>query len=157
MRFRQRVVNLEGAQSRGPGLWQRLTRRGTGVFFEQCITVGQSCVGKCISRVFTDRLLKLLDCFLQSVGGPAVPIVTALEMELMGPCISGLAPAELLLLFASQLGAQPPEISREISCCTASASASLRLYCSPQICLLSRTSINSAPTIRLSPRCSNPA
>ena len=94
----KRRVDLERLDGRGACLGQRLHPVGA----EQQMGVRQSGVGKRVLRVLANRLLEVLDGSLVALERAFVPVIPALEIDLVRLRVLGVLPGDPLALRAAQ-------------------------------------------------------
>src|SRR5262245_38886827 len=102
MRFSQRVVDLKRAIRGGSGFWSRLTRGHSRGLLKHRIRISEPYVSQRVIWIVINRLLKLLDGFLQPVGSALALEVAPSEIELISLGILCVAPGEFLLITARQ-------------------------------------------------------
>jgi hypothetical protein len=78
------VVDLEGFDGGGLGLGPGLAGQLDLVAVVDGVAVGQAGIGQSVTGVLVDRLLEVLDGALERLLGPAVPVVAALYVRLIG-------------------------------------------------------------------------
>src|SRR4029434_820226 len=84
MSSRDRVIQLNCFQCRGPGFWESLLGREFAVQNQVTIAVGQPGVSLGITRVVLNSLVEVLDGLFRFFFCKFVPVVTSLEISLMG-------------------------------------------------------------------------
>jgi hypothetical protein len=67
---------------------------------KQRVRVSQSGVSERVVRVFVDRLLEVLDAFVQTLRRPPIPVVAAQEIESVSLGVLGVMLGQALLLLA---------------------------------------------------------
>src|SRR5437870_5178760 len=101
MCFGKRIINIKGPLYRAlchqPGLY----RRQSAVLYD--IGVGQSGICRGIVGVYADRLLKVLDAFLQTFFGSLVPEIAPLEVGLVGLGVDRMSARQASLPLRRQL------------------------------------------------------
>ena len=105
-RFRQVAVDLERVKRGGLGLCEEIRRWGDVEHRHHDVGAGESGVGQSVSRVFCDRPFEVLDALLQVGWSALAPVVTSLEIEVIGIGVLGIAPRQPLALFPGQRQAQ---------------------------------------------------
>ena len=101
VRFSERGIDFERLLCRrlGPGILlsgrERIGRNN--------IRVGQARISRGVSRILFDCLLIELDAPHNSIGGPFVPGIATLQVQLIRLGISCVEPGPLFLLFPGQL------------------------------------------------------
>src|SRR5438093_417220 len=84
MRLRKGVVDLQRSRRRGLSLRSRLSRQLYLVTVVDGVTIGKTGKGQSVPGVLFDCLLEVLDGALERLFGPAIPVITALQIQLIG-------------------------------------------------------------------------
>src|SRR6266568_2647409 len=136
----------------------RVADLGGGFFIRNYITVHQKdvCICQpgiclCVSRIFDDRLIELVNGLVKAVPRSLLQVEAALHVELVGLAIFGRVLPETLLPSPVSFSRNWPEMSEAISSWTVAISEAFRRYCSPQICEPLLTSTISVSTLTVSP------
>src|SRR5215467_12191407 len=98
----KRVVKLQGFSRSLLDSCKPFFRRNPVQAPQDVVAISQPGVGESIARIQTNRLLKIIYCFLQSLPGPLVPEVTALQVQLIRLCVFSVPLDEKLPLVACQ-------------------------------------------------------
>src|SRR2546425_593895 len=99
----QSVVNLQGLGGRGLGLGPGLARRLYLVIAVDGVAISQAGIGQSVAGVLLNRLLEVLDRAFERLFGPAVPVIAALQIKLVGFGVFRGALRAALLLFGGRL------------------------------------------------------
>ena len=102
VRFAQRGIELHGLERGGLRFRDRFDPERT----EEQIRVGEPGVGNGILRIFGNRLLQILDRLLVAVDRALVPVVAALEIQLVSFGIVGVPADHALPFFAGDANPQ---------------------------------------------------
>src|SRR5881392_163952 len=84
MRLGQCGVQSNGSRCRLVRPRKNLSRREVAEIAERGIRIGQSRVGASVARIAFDRVLEILGGLLQTDLGPLIPLIAALDIELVG-------------------------------------------------------------------------
>ena len=79
----QLCIQLQSPPSCCPGLGVRALRRQTTIESEDCIGVGQACIGRSVIGILSNGLLKVLCGSLETLSTPFVPEVPTLQIKLI--------------------------------------------------------------------------
>ena len=68
----------------GQRAWVGLRGGHHGIFAQQVVAIRESDIGRRVARIVDDGLHERIHRFVQAAGSSLLPVVTALEVELLG-------------------------------------------------------------------------
>src|SRR5262249_19007551 len=102
VRFGERIVDLKSLHRRGLRFRKSLSRRKHSISVEKSVTVGQPGISQSVTRIGLYCGFESLYSFLETSGSPFIPVVTPLEIELIGFVIFGVTFRKLKFVFAAE-------------------------------------------------------